>query len=298
MEGGVHRGRWNKKAPVGTILLLVVRKTWRDSLNILELHEYMKKHLTMDNKAFLCTFIVYSVLQCMFTPTLTSLQPSEEQKCQHGEYLSEKGICCNKCFPGTVWPPAHHTWFTAACSLLEISHRQTSSIIKSIYPSHNRVYMWCSCFPGFKLAEECHGTGQRSNCALCPDGQYTAEMNNFPNCFSCRSCKGRVTLPSFWISFTSLICQCCIRWWFALFTFSLFSTFPQQKIMKCRNHHAKKKETLFVAVRTVITNFTSTQEHTSVSNVQNADLMKRKNRNVSLKIWQCNKFHWYSVMSM
>lgn len=39
------------------------------------------------------------VLQCMFIPTLTS----EQQTCLDVEYLSEKGICCNRCFQGNVW---------------------------------------------------------------------------------------------------------------------------------------------------------------------------------------------------
>lgn len=101
MEGAGHRGRWNKKAPVGTILLLM----------------------------------------CMFTPTLTLLQPSAEQKCPDEDYLTENGICCNKCSPG------------------------------------------------FKLVEKCHAVLQRSNCTRCPPGQYTDQMNFFPNCLSCRSCK-------------------------------------------------------------------------------------------------------------
>lgn len=55
-----QRGRWNKKAPVGTILLLM----------------------------------------CMFIPTLTLLQTSEEVTCEPGEYPNNEGICCNKCSPG------------------------------------------------------------------------------------------------------------------------------------------------------------------------------------------------------
>ncbi|XP_070768607.1 tumor necrosis factor receptor superfamily member 1A [Enoplosus armatus] len=101
MEGGVHRGRWNKKAPVGTVLILM----------------------------------------CMFIPTLTLLQPSEEQTCPYGAYSTENGHCCNKCPPG------------------------------------------------FKLAEKCHATGRTSNCTVCPDGQYTDQMNFSPNCRSCRRCK-------------------------------------------------------------------------------------------------------------
>ncbi|XP_034409733.1 tumor necrosis factor receptor superfamily member 1A [Cyclopterus lumpus] len=101
MEGAGHRGRWDKTNPVGTILLLM----------------------------------------CMFIPTLTLLEPSEEQTCPHGDYPTEKGICCNRCSPG------------------------------------------------FKLVEKCNATGQRSTCAPCPAGQYTDQMNFFPNCLSCRRCK-------------------------------------------------------------------------------------------------------------
>ncbi|KAM6936736.1 tumor necrosis factor receptor superfamily member 1A [Lycodopsis pacificus] len=61
MEGAGHRGRWDKKSPIGTILLLM----------------------------------------CMFIPTLTLSEPSEEQKCLPEDYLTEKGICCIKCSPGT-----------------------------------------------------------------------------------------------------------------------------------------------------------------------------------------------------
>ncbi|XP_054477622.1 tumor necrosis factor receptor superfamily member 1A isoform X2 [Anoplopoma fimbria] len=60
MEGAGHRGRWIKKAPVGTILLLM----------------------------------------CMFIPTLTSPEPSKEQTCPPGDYPNGKGICCNKCPQG------------------------------------------------------------------------------------------------------------------------------------------------------------------------------------------------------
>lgn len=60
MEGAGQGGRWNTKAPVGTILMF---------------------------------------LMCMFIPTLAFLQPLEE-KCPLGDYLNGKGICCNKCNPG------------------------------------------------------------------------------------------------------------------------------------------------------------------------------------------------------
>lgn len=160
--------------------------------------KWYTKYCTWIHEKLSCfvAFIVYSMLQCMFIPTLTLLQPSEEQKCPLGDYPTEKGICCNKCLAGTVWPPAHLTWFTVAFLFMEISHRPIfSSSIKSILQSVNCVYTWCSCFPGFKLVEKCHAEGQRSNCTTCPDDQYMDEPNYSPNCRSCRRCKGGATLP-------------------------------------------------------------------------------------------------------
>ncbi|KAM3614932.1 uncharacterized protein V6R79_020942 [Siganus canaliculatus] len=101
MAGGAHKGRWDRRVPFGTMLLLV----------------------------------------CMVTSSLALLQPPEEQKCPHGDFLTEKGICCHKCSPG------------------------------------------------FKLTEECHAPGQRTNCTVCPPGQYTDQLNYAPNCRSCKRCK-------------------------------------------------------------------------------------------------------------
>ncbi|XP_076010762.1 tumor necrosis factor receptor superfamily member 1A [Genypterus blacodes] len=102
MEAVGYRGRWRVKVTAGSLLLLM----------------------------------------CMLVPSWAlALEPSEEQTCRHGEYLSEKGICCNKCSPG------------------------------------------------FKLVDECHGAGLRSNCTPCPAGEYTDQMNYYPNCRRCKSCK-------------------------------------------------------------------------------------------------------------
>ncbi|XP_019948622.1 tumor necrosis factor receptor superfamily member 1A [Paralichthys olivaceus] len=60
MEEAGHRGRRNKKAPVGTTLLLM----------------------------------------CMIVPTLAISQPLVKPTCSPEEYSTDKGICCNKCSPG------------------------------------------------------------------------------------------------------------------------------------------------------------------------------------------------------
>uniref|UniRef100_A0A3B5BES1 Uncharacterized LOC103365293 n=1 Tax=Stegastes partitus TaxID=144197 RepID=A0A3B5BES1_9TELE len=52
------------------------------------------------------------------------------------------------------------------------------------------------CSPGFKLVEKCHATGQRSNCTACSDGEFTDQMNFFPNCKRCRRCQCKTTQPN------------------------------------------------------------------------------------------------------
>lgn len=204
----------------------------------------------------------------MFIPTLTLLEPSEEQMCPHGDYPTEKGICCNRCSPGTVWPSAQCAGFNAQA---ETSSSTVTSILQS-----SCVYMWRPCLPGFKLVEKCNATGQRSTCTPCPAGQYTDQMNFFPNCLSCRRCKGTATWPS---------CsgQRGVRLWFAL---STFSTSLQHRSMKWRYHHVKDRKTQCVTVRPVITSLTSTRKHTSVTDVHNVDrTRKRKRKHVSLNTW-------------
>ncbi|KAJ8289895.1 hypothetical protein GJAV_G00006510 [Gymnothorax javanicus] len=44
------------------------------------------------------------------------------------------------------------------------------------------------CPPGYKLVAECEGPGLRSNCSICPDGQFLEETNSYRNCFRCRTC--------------------------------------------------------------------------------------------------------------
>ncbi|KAM6910442.1 tumor necrosis factor receptor superfamily member 1A-like [Xenentodon cancila] len=81
------------------------------------------------------------LLMCMTIPASTLMPDSEEKKCPEGDYLTDEGICCNKCAPG------------------------------------------------FKLKEKCHASGHRSNCTLCPSGQFSDQLNYFRNCKSCRKCK-------------------------------------------------------------------------------------------------------------
>lgn len=185
---------WHNPAPYGKT------NTWGDSKKTLKLHEYLTTSLWWTNDL---NYVVFSMLQCKHVSTL---QPSEVETCPEEDYPNSRGICCNKCFAGTVWPPAHHTWFT--CSLYITQADIRYSTVKSILQSLNCVLMWFLCFPGTKFVKECDSPGHRTTCEVCPNGEYTDQMNFSKNCRKCRTCKGRVTLSVFCITFLSL-------WWFA-----------------------------------------------------------------------------------
>lgn len=216
----------------------------------------------------------------MFIPTLTLALPSDksdQQPCPEGDIYTDAEICCPKCSPGT-------RLITGNITLLLLLNQ-----IQSLNSSLNFVNMWCSCFLGYRLVEECHAPGQRSNCTPCASGLFMDQMNYEYNCRSCRHCKCRVTFPLwFW--------QCCLRCWFALLTFSLTSTLLQHKDMRWRYQHVQDSRTLFVAVRTVIIKLLSTKTQMNVANVSSVGKMKRKNKNVSPKIWQCSQLLWCLVI--
>lgn len=48
------------------------------------------------------------------------------------------------------------------------------------------------CSAGYKLVEECHGRGFRTNCESCPAGQYMDKINYARNCIACKVCKARI----------------------------------------------------------------------------------------------------------
>uniref|UniRef100_A0A4W6DFY7 Tumor necrosis factor receptor superfamily, member 1a n=1 Tax=Lates calcarifer TaxID=8187 RepID=A0A4W6DFY7_LATCA len=179
MEGAGPRGRRNITAPVGTILLLVVRKSSSTSQNTLRLQGDMKNCPMMHSKCFLCTFIVCSVLQCMFIPALAALQSTVQPKCKSWEYDNEKGHCCDKCHAGF--------------KLLEVCHGdgQRSKCV----PCPDRQYTdqinyspncrSCStCKKNEILTKPC-GRSQNTICQ-CKDGYYKAFIDS--GTYECRKC--------------------------------------------------------------------------------------------------------------
>ncbi|XP_041843104.1 tumor necrosis factor receptor superfamily member 1A isoform X2 [Melanotaenia boesemani] len=116
-------------------------------------------HLHMRNKI---PFVGILLLLMHMTVTGFTLQNSEKQSCPAGDFLTDEGICCNKCSAG------------------------------------------------FKLAEKCHAAGQRSNCTICPNGEFTEHMNSFPNCRRCKTCKegNNEFVKAKCIPHQNTVCQC------------------------------------------------------------------------------------------
>lgn len=174
MERGAFIRR--DKSPLATILLIIVSNCSSNMICHVER-----------------TLILNFMLQCMFMPTLIEM-------CLDVEYLSENGICCNKCFPGNVWTNSQSGVKTVLCWF----------------------FPWLY-FPGYRLAEECNAPLQRSNCTPCPRGQYIDTINYARNCRKCRACTSTVHwfLPHY-IWFTCLL----YSGWMPLLYLLLFFTFP------------------------------------------------------------------------
>ncbi|XP_036930907.1 tumor necrosis factor receptor superfamily member 1A isoform X2 [Acanthopagrus latus] len=66
------------------------------------------------------------------------------------------------------------------------------------------------CSPGYRLVEECHAPGQRSNCTPCASGLFMDQMNYEYNCRSCRHCKSQrhEVEVSACTRFQNAICRC------------------------------------------------------------------------------------------
>ncbi|TNN51905.1 Tumor necrosis factor receptor superfamily member 1A [Liparis tanakae] len=142
MAGAGHRGRWEKTNPVGTILLL---------------------------------------LMCMFIPTLTLSEPSEERTCPHGDYPTEEGICCNRCSPGFK--------LVEKCNAPGQRSTCTPCPAGQYTDQMNFVHNCLSC-------RHCKGTAEKNTVCECIENYYQAKGKCKP-CNNCTAeCKHHCSDPS------------------------------------------------------------------------------------------------------
>ncbi|KAM9352794.1 tumor necrosis factor receptor superfamily member 1A [Symphorus nematophorus] len=144
MERGVHRGKWNKKAPVGTILILM----------------------------------------CMIIPTLTLLepQPSVVPTCPPGDFLTDKGICCNTCSQGfKLVEECHRGGERTKCARCPPG-QYTDKI------NYHRNCRTCrQCKPSKHEIEVSPCTRQQNTICGCEDGYYKSFIDS--DLYQCRKCK-------------------------------------------------------------------------------------------------------------
>ncbi|XP_060936733.1 tumor necrosis factor receptor superfamily member 1A [Limanda limanda] len=161
MEEAGHRGRRNKNAPVGTILLLM----------------------------------------CMIVPAY--FQPSED-KCPDGDYRTNKGICCNKCFPGSkLVEECNVTGHRSKC--VPCPHGQYRDKIH-----YAPTCLPCSVCKGTKnekTLKEC-ARNQNTICQ-CYDGYYRFYIDSLTyECRKCAQCGPGETEKQNCTNLTNTVCEC------------------------------------------------------------------------------------------
>ncbi|XP_075965059.1 tumor necrosis factor receptor superfamily member 1A isoform X2 [Anarhichas minor] len=164
MEGAGHRRRWDKKNPIGTILLL---------------------------------------LMCMLIPTLTLSEPPEEQKCPYGDYLSEEGICCIKCSPGTRL----------------VKNCNTTGLRSTCSPCPEKQYSdQINFFPNCFSCRQCRAKHEemvtpcekyKDTVCRCLDGLYKSRIDSETyECRRCTKCKENEKEKQECTSETNTVCEC------------------------------------------------------------------------------------------
>ncbi|KAK9513978.1 hypothetical protein VZT92_027471 [Zoarces viviparus] len=164
MEGAGHRGRW-KKNPIGTILLL---------------------------------------LMCMYIPTLTLSEPSEEQKCPHGDYLAGKGICCIKCPPGTkLVKDCNTTGVRSDCS--PCPEKQYSDQMNY----HPNCYNCRQCRAAWHEEMVAPCQKHQDTVCRCLAGLYKSHIDSEKyECLKCSKCKENEKEKRTCTSETNTVCEC------------------------------------------------------------------------------------------
>ncbi|XP_034553198.1 tumor necrosis factor receptor superfamily member 1A isoform X2 [Notolabrus celidotus] len=163
MEKGFYRGRWSQRAPSGTLLLLM----------------------------------------CMFIPTLTLLQLSEEPKCPDGDYRAESGICCNKCSPG--FKLVHKCYASNQRSNCTPCPESQYNAEMNYSPTC-RSCRYCKKWNEIEVSPcERH----RNAVCGCKDGFYKSLINaDTFQCLKCRQCKTTEKVQQTCTPKNNTVCEC------------------------------------------------------------------------------------------
>lgn len=100
------------------------------------------------------------------------------------------------------------------CLLLVLFSQSYAALVGKGQCSENEYWNdqgFCcdKCHPGFRRAQKCSASGQRSVCEKCSSGTYMDKANYHENCFRCRNCKKPNMVTVSYCTVTSNTqCQC------------------------------------------------------------------------------------------
>lgn len=198
------------------------------------------------------------MLQCMFISTVTLLHLSE-QTCLDVEYLSENGICCNKCFQGNVWTTSqsHVHWLchTSCYTNCKNSFSEVKFYGDPPPPTFD--------FQVLSLQRSAPLRVREVNASPVSPDNTEIQLTTLAPAESAKSAKvqysGLYTIKS-----DSPVCFVVVQSAAFLCSFR----FPRHQRTMWRLRNVTGRGTPFAAARMVITSLTSIQKHTNASNAK------------------------------
>lgn len=137
----------------------------------------------------LCLYIDQTV--CFILQWILPGAVASESTCPYAFYLSDDGICCQKCFPGTKQIKVFSITFVSQASPLPHEKRLVP-LVKILARFFTLAHWRCSLFfLGYRVVANCHASGQPATCEPCQAGQYMDAINFSENCRGCSVCKGK-----------------------------------------------------------------------------------------------------------
>lgn len=267
MEGAGHRGRWNKKVPVGTtlLLLLVVRKPWSASTQYSEIN----RNSCLLNDSRWCVSSLFNL--CCSAPWLWC-----GQNLQTGVRHTNT-TPLNMEFAATGAFQVHkHTWCTFSLFIM-LDYNTSDHVLLLSNQCDVDV---------FQALSWQRSVVMRAREVTAPD---VLKISTWKTWTTPETAGVAEHVQVEWQFFfqthfdpldMSVLSQSMVRCFIHFFLSISISIFSQNR-MNFRWRNVKVIETLFASVRTVITNMWSTATRMSVADANHVALMKRKNRNVS-----------------
>ncbi|XP_068615734.1 tumor necrosis factor receptor superfamily member 1A isoform X2 [Brachionichthys hirsutus] len=150
------------------------------------------------------TLVGTFLLPCLFIPSLALLKPLEEVTCDHGDYLTDSGICCNKCSPG----------FKLIEDCRGMNQRSTCKPCPpGQYTDQMNYFRNCKsckrCKSSYHEVEESGCESTRNTICRCEKGYYRYKIDSeTTECHQCKKCKPGEMETRECTHETNTVCKC------------------------------------------------------------------------------------------